>query len=122
MTILGNNTFVSIANGTLSIVTPLENGIRLSPAANGSFLTILASFSPSYQNSTLGLIGNWNGNVEDDFTLPNGTVLPIDMTESEIFYKFGEECKIDFYIIIIVICRNILRLISVSKSSQPVLF
>ena len=84
-------------NETLSIVTPLENGIRLKPAANGSFLTILTSFSPSYQNSTLGLIGKWNGNMEDDFTLPNGTALPIDLSESEIFHKFGEQCKFILY-------------------------
>ena len=71
--------------------------MRLKPAANGSFLTILASFSPSYQNSALGLIGKWNGNMEDDFTLPNGTALPIDLSESEIFYKFGEQCKFILY-------------------------
>ena len=31
--------------------------------------------------------------MEDDFTLPNGTALPIDLSESEIFHKFGEQCK-----------------------------
>ena len=31
--------------------------------------------------------------MEDDFTLPDGTVLPINMNDSEIFYKFGEACE-----------------------------
>ena len=43
----------------------------------------------------MGLTGKWNGNMDDDFTLPNGTVLPIDMSESDIFYKFGEQCELD---------------------------
>ena len=97
MTELASGALLSFENETLSIVTPLENGIRLRSAANGSFFTILTSFSPSYQNSTLGLIGKWNGDIEDDFTLPNGTVLPIDLSESEIFFQFGEQCKFVLY-------------------------
>ena len=31
--------------------------------------------------------------MEDDFTLPDGAVLPINMNDSEIFYKFGEACE-----------------------------
>ena len=38
-------------------------------------------------------MGKWNGDMTDDFTLPNGTVLPIDMSEPDIFHKFGEQCE-----------------------------
>ena len=73
--------------------TALRTTIKVRKAANDTFLTILAAFLPAYENSSLGLVGKWNGDVEDDFTLPNGTVLPINMSESEIFKNFGEECK-----------------------------
>ena len=89
---LNSGAILSFENGTFSIGTALENGIRIRKAANGTLLTIVTALSPSYQNSSVGLVGKWNGNIDDDFTLPNGTVLPIDMSESDIFYKFGEEC------------------------------
>jgi hypothetical protein len=90
--------FLSIVNGTFSIETPMGTTIRARIAANGTLLSIITGFLPSYENYTTGLVGKWNGNMEDDFTLPNGTVLPIDMSESEIFYRFGEECKPSFTI------------------------
>ena len=92
-TALEGGVILSFVNGTFSIGTPLGNGIRIRRAANGSLLTIVTAFLPSYENTSFGLVGKWNGNVEDDFSLPNGTILPIDMSESEIFHKFGEECK-----------------------------
>ena len=67
--------------------------MRINEAANGTFFTFVTAFLKSYENSSLGLAGKWNGIIEDDFTLPNGTVLPIDMSDSEIFHKFGEACK-----------------------------
>ena len=84
---------LSLENGTFYIGTPLENGIRVRKAADSTLLTIVTALSASYQNSSVGLMGKWNGDIDDDFTLPNGTVLPIDMSESEIFHKFGEACK-----------------------------
>ena len=92
---LDDGVILSLVNGMFSIGTPLGNGIRVRKAANGSLLTIVTAFLPSYENSSFGLVGKWNGNIEDDFTLPNGTVLPIDMSESEIFHKFGEECELN---------------------------
>jgi hypothetical protein len=53
----------------------------------------VTGFLPAYENNSLGLMGKWNGDMTDDFTLPNGTVLPIDMSEPDIFHKFGEQCE-----------------------------
>ena len=47
-------------------------------------------FKNSYRFS--GLLGNVNGNPDDDFELPNGTTLPSNLTESEIYTQFGEHC------------------------------
>ena len=40
-----------------------------------------------------GLLGNANGDPDDDFQLPDGTVLSSDLSEEDIYYKFGEQCK-----------------------------
>lgn len=90
---LESGTVLSILNDTLHIATPLGNGVRINEAANGTFFTFVTSFLFGYKNSSLGLAGKWNDNKEDDFTIPNGTVLPIDMSESEIFHNFGQACE-----------------------------
>lgn len=43
--------------------------------------------------TTRGLLGVSDGDVNNDFTLPNGTVLDINSTEEEIYYGFGQQCK-----------------------------
>ena len=88
--------YLSIVDETFFIQTRMGTTIRARIAANGTLLSIMTGFLPKYENHTTGLIGTWNGNMDDDFTLPNGTVLPIDMSESEIFYRFGEKCKLSF--------------------------
>jgi hypothetical protein len=42
-----------------------------------------------------GLMGNFDGDPNNDFILPNGTVLQNNMTESDrkIFENFGRHCK-----------------------------
>ena len=86
--------YISLINKTFSIETPLGTTIRVRKAANDSVLSIITGFLPLYENYSMGLMGKWNGNITDDFTLPNGTVLPTDMSESDIFYKFGEEWRV----------------------------
>jgi len=39
-----------------------------------------------------GLLGNVNGNPDDEFQLPNGTILSSNMSQEEIYYQFGEHC------------------------------
>ena len=81
-------------NGSFEIGTPLGSGVQIKEAANGTFFTFVTAFLSSYENSSFGLSGKWNGNMDDDFTLPDGTVLPINLNDSEIFYKFGEACEL----------------------------
>ena len=81
--------------GTLSISTPLGNEARITETANSTFLTIITSFIEDYTNSSKGLSGYWNGNADDDFLLPNGTILPSNISDSQIHYDFGENCKLN---------------------------
>ncbi|XP_059158904.1 mucin-like protein isoform X1 [Physella acuta] len=46
------------------------------------------------KGKTKGLLGNFNGNKKDEFTLPNGTVLRSNLTEREIFYNFANKYQV----------------------------
>nr|KAG5697056.1 hypothetical protein BaRGS_005509 [Batillaria attramentaria] len=49
-------------------------------------INVLYASFPSGQ--TLGLLGNNNGKKEDDLVLPDGTMLPNNLTERQIFEQF----------------------------------
>ncbi|XP_059150387.1 mucin-like protein [Physella acuta] len=54
-------------------------------------LTLSVEVHKSLQNKTSGLMGNFNGRADDDFTLPNGTVLRANLTEKEIIKNFASQ-------------------------------
>ncbi|KAK7446068.1 hypothetical protein BaRGS_00040292, partial [Batillaria attramentaria] len=75
--------------------TLIRNGTRitLAIAARAKSLVVSLSVPTAFQNLTLGLLGNFNGNKDDDFILPNGTVLRSDLTEREIF-EYGKQWQV----------------------------
>nr|KAG5693347.1 hypothetical protein BaRGS_017640 [Batillaria attramentaria] len=56
-------------------------------------INVLYASFPSGQ--TLGLLGNNNGKKEDDLVLPDGTMLPNNLTERQIFEQFGQVSQSD---------------------------
>lgn len=58
-------------------------------------LTMSTTISEEYKGQVQGLMGNCDGDPNNDFILPNGTVLQNNMTESgrTIFENFGRHCK-----------------------------
>lgn len=54
-------------------------------------LTLNVFVANAYRNQTIGLLGNFDGIVENDFITPDGQVLPNDMDEREI-HKYGTMC------------------------------
>ena len=42
---------------------------------------------------TRGLLGNVNGNPDDDLLTPNGTILSKDTNEETIYRQFGQKCE-----------------------------
>lgn len=76
--------------GTLIITTP--GGATVMTALQMTFLQTTVVLTDSYTGETRGLMGVYNGEADDDFTLPNGTVLDRGLTEAQI-YDFGLECK-----------------------------
>ena len=78
-------------NGTLILTTPA--GASISVSTQLSFLHSSIELSDEFLGDTRGLLGYYNGDTTDDFLLPNGTFLPSNLTEKEIYEQFGLLCK-----------------------------
>ncbi|XP_031551867.1 mucin-like protein isoform X2 [Actinia tenebrosa] len=84
-------------NGSITVSKPQKqclemtfpSGMSVTICEKQNILSIVTAAPESFKNKTKGLLGTWNGNPEDDFTLPNGTVLPHDMNGTDIHYKYG---------------------------------
>ena len=58
-----------------------------------AMLSFVVTLSQNYFDQSKGLLGTYNDDPADDFTLPNGTVLSPSMTSRQIHYNFGLKCK-----------------------------
>lgn len=70
-----------------------KSGTGVQFCEDKGLMTFVVTLSDEYFNKTRGLLGTYNDNPEDDFTLPNGTVLSSNLTSSQIHYDFGLVCK-----------------------------
>ena len=88
-------------NGSVVVARPQDNsfkatypsGISVTLTESKAALSILVALPKSFKNHTKGLLGTWNGNKRDDFTTPDGDVLPNNATSREIHFEFGQKCK-----------------------------
>lgn len=64
------------------------------------FLTIEAVVDSKYNGTVTGLMGNFDGDSNNDFVLPNGTILQAEdvISERKIYNNFGQMCN-DFRLI-----------------------
>lgn len=64
------------------------------------FLTIEAVVDSKYNCTVTGLMGNFDGDSNNDFVLPNGTILQAEdvISERKIYNNFGQMCN-DFRLI-----------------------
>ncbi|XP_072895124.1 uncharacterized protein [Hemitrygon akajei] len=74
--------------GNSSVLAVFENGISLNVTAEFEMLNIVPSLPKKYMNKTQGLLGLWNNNQNDDFTMPNGSIIPANSSESTL-YRYG---------------------------------
>ena len=79
----GNNSFLMVFPSGISVTVQVVSGA----------LSIVFAAPRSFKNETKGLLGTWNGDPEDDFLTPNGTMLPSNASSKEIHHKFGLSCK-----------------------------
>uniref|UniRef100_G1N772 Mucin-4 n=1 Tax=Meleagris gallopavo TaxID=9103 RepID=G1N772_MELGA len=77
---------------TSSITAVFDGTISISVSANSGMLSAVCSLLEQYYNGTRGLLGVWNHNPADDFQMPNGTNIPVNSSEEDIF-SYGMTCK-----------------------------
>ena len=88
----------------LRVMKPEENCFEASFPSGASvgfctekgMLSIVATPTNSFKNTTKGLLGTWNDDMEDDFTLPDGSVLSPLANDSTIHYDYGLKCEYSF--------------------------
>jgi len=56
-------------------------------------LSLIVTPASDYRNATKGLMLKWNDDPDDDFTLPNGTVLSSSSSSKDINFQFDVKCK-----------------------------
>lgn len=80
-------------------ISRTDNNSVTSIFANGISVTIsivvglpVFQLAVSTTENITGLLGNYNGNPNDDFKFPNGTVLLPNSTDKQL-YIFGQSCR-----------------------------
>ena len=78
-----------------SISCVFSNGISIVISAVQGVLNIVAIVPPSWKGSTKGLLGNYNGNKDDDF-VPRGAdkPLPGTITDRSVHFQFAQTCAL----------------------------
>ena len=96
---IGGGLYAKREDNCVEVTFPSGTGVEFCEAKG--MLTFVVTTSSDYFNKTKGLLGTYNGNAADDFTLPNGTVLSPSMTPKQIHYDFGLKCKFFFVYLLI---------------------
>ena len=89
-----NDTDINWGTGNKTQLTvSYDSGVGAVIDVFPSQLSIQVTSSTLYVNNTIGLLGVNNNDVNDDFTRPDGTTIPINSTQEQIYYQFGKLCK-----------------------------
>ena len=86
-----NVVITKVDDNVLEILTSDDHSIVVTREPNN--LVVVVSLEFDLFGSTMGLLGNWSERTDDDFMLPNGTLLNFPLTVDEIHNVFGESCK-----------------------------
>ncbi|KFZ63803.1 Mucin-4, partial [Podiceps cristatus] len=78
---------VLLVNGS-SVMAIFDGAIAVSISATSRILSVVCSLPDRYCNGTKGLLGVWDYDPADDFQMPNGTIIPVNSSEEEI-YSYG---------------------------------
>ncbi|XP_064612337.1 uncharacterized protein LOC135476257 [Liolophura sinensis] len=89
----GNVSIVKLGTSTLSF--SFLTGLSFNVSVGEEVLDITLTLPGTSEYTTRGLLGVSDGDVNNDFTLPNGTILDINSTEEEIYYRFGQQWMVD---------------------------
>ncbi|XP_038073810.1 sushi domain-containing protein 2-like isoform X2 [Patiria miniata] len=79
---------------TKNIHVNFKCGVSLVVSTASGLLNVFTALQQELKGRTRGLYGNWNGEQNDDFERPDGTVLTANATMEEIHYEFGQKWQI----------------------------
>ncbi|XP_035671814.1 mucin-like protein [Branchiostoma floridae] len=68
-----------------SVVAEFSSGARVEVYQETGVLAMSMHLTDDYVGQTKGLMGVWNGDPDDDFTRPDGTILSTNATDEEIY-------------------------------------
>jgi len=77
-----------IEDSKYQILLP-TSGVSLIIISKYSMLNLIVILPNSLKSKTRGLLGNWNGNKNDDFILRNGDIIPITSNFETLHSSFG---------------------------------
>ena len=69
-----------------------RNDIGVTVQLHAGYLNLHIRLPPIYMGYTLGLLGNSNGDISDDFIFRNGTILNASASDREI-HQFSQSCE-----------------------------
>jgi hypothetical protein len=81
---------ISVVNSSVTVTYTL-----FSMTVSVGYLSLSTSFNMPFTAAGLltGLLGNFDGNANNDYVLSNGTVLAASSSASQL-YQFGQSCKL----------------------------
>ena len=77
--------------GCVEVTFKSGSGVEFCEAKG--MMSFVVTLSKEFLNNTKGLLGTYNNNPDDDYTLPNGTTLGPNVNSSTIHYDFGLKCE-----------------------------
>ncbi|XP_078524125.1 uncharacterized protein LOC144792796 [Lissotriton helveticus] len=83
-----NDTGIFLIKGNNSVSATFDGVVAVSVLSSLGILSAVSSLPTQYINRTSGLLGVWNSDTADDFSMPNGTTIAIRSSESDI-YNYG---------------------------------
>ncbi|KAJ8037432.1 Sushi domain-containing protein 2 [Holothuria leucospilota] len=73
----------------------LHVGVALVISVTPEMMSFILQLPDEFKNNVKGLLGNFNDNIDDDFTLANRSVLSPNSSLEEIHYEFGLSWMLD---------------------------
>ena len=75
-----------------SIVTHFSNGVSVTITEAAGLPNFVLRLPKSFQEATQGLLGNFDGDITNDFVYPDGNVIADDSSDRQ-KHIWGESCK-----------------------------
>ncbi|XP_056421477.1 mucin-4 [Hyla sarda] len=91
--ISNTNPAVLLKKDSSVITATFESFVSVEVSAQLGMLTAVTNLPSDFLNNTKGLLGTWNNNQNDDLFFDNGTTIPINSSEEQIFY-YGMEWEV----------------------------